>query len=297
MRFLFATTAAVLLTASSTFAQSEAVLKQRFEGTSVFLKIDMPGSQQGVNIYPTSQSPVDFGAVAQGIKRYGIGVHEGESIMISKIRVKDKVMEVHLGGGGFGTFTDRLTAPDAGPILTMTSKSRREKDLEDELRYATDFGRRRYLQRELDDLRRDRNRDDAWRTTTNAQRQREQNVIDREQRAQSGSRFNIRYDAGFPEGSLTPEGLMATLAKYVDFSNENSSTKPAAPSSSNSPITAIRKGFTIAQVEQIVGPATTADSKRDGSMDVMERRYSAEGQRITAKFVGGILVDYSIAPQ
>jgi hypothetical protein len=36
----------------------------------------------------------------------------------------------------------------------------------------------------------------------------------------AGSRFNLRFDRNVPPEALTPEGVMAVLENYVDFSQE-----------------------------------------------------------------------------
>ncbi len=56
-------------------------------------------------------------------------------------------------------------------------------------------------------------------------------------------------------------------------------------------------GLTLDQVENILGPAQTAVQTDQGGLKVMKRTYSHEGQRVTASFVGGVLVDYSISPE
>ena len=46
-------------------AQNEAALRRTFEGTSVVVRIDMPGTSSGVNVHPGSDMPVDFPDVAE----------------------------------------------------------------------------------------------------------------------------------------------------------------------------------------------------------------------------------------
>lgn len=301
MRFLVSVFA-IVLWVSTALAQNEAALRQYFEGMTVALKMDMPATQEGVEVRPTAATPINFSSVSQEIKQYGIGIHQGESIMVTKVRVKDHHIEFHLGAGGYGTFSDVMAQAAANPTSYYEGKSKREKDIENELKYTSDSRRRNELQRQLDDLRRERNRDNAWSSAMNAQAQQQAKTNERQQRSQSGSRFNIRYNDGYPEGALTPNGVMSALSRYVAFPDEPSSS-PASRTplggdsgSSKTSGVALHKGLTIAQTEQILGPAAGVDTKQEGSMSVMERRYSADGQRVTAKFVGGILIDYGITP-
>jgi hypothetical protein len=60
--------------------------------------------------------------------------------MITKIKVKDKLIEFQLGGGGYGTFGDETSSDIYVPTV---SKSRREKNLEKQLKYENEERRRR----------------------------------------------------------------------------------------------------------------------------------------------------------
>src|SRR5688572_3066786 len=50
----------LLLIAPPLAAQSEADLKRYFEGKRVVLRIDMPGTEQGVDVYPGTDRPLDY---------------------------------------------------------------------------------------------------------------------------------------------------------------------------------------------------------------------------------------------
>jgi hypothetical protein len=41
-----------------------------------------------LNVYPERGQPLEFASYAGRIKQFGIGVKEGESMMITKVRVK-----------------------------------------------------------------------------------------------------------------------------------------------------------------------------------------------------------------
>src|SRR5205823_8616118 len=129
-------------------AQSEAELKDFFEGKSVRVKIDMPATQMGIDVWPDARRPMDFNEYSQRLKSNGVSVRNGDSVMITKVRIKDKLIEFQLAGGGYGTFGDDTS----GSVYTPSApKTQREKDLEKWVRDETDPARKRRLQRELDD--------------------------------------------------------------------------------------------------------------------------------------------------
>ena len=282
-------------------AQSEAALRHFFEGKSVTLKIDMPGTSKGVEVRPLASTPVDMPKLASSLKSNGTAIHRGESMMVTKVKVKGDHIEFQLGGGGFGTFGDLVEQSSMEPTTYYEGKSDREKDLEHQLRYATSAAERRRLKAELEDERRDRNRMNALNRSLTAQARQQQQATERELRARSGSRFNVRYSDGIPPEALTPEGLMSALARYVDFSSEDFSQTVAAAPTGAAPATAaglsaLRKGLTIAQIEQILGPANAIDSEQNGNLEVMKREYLTEGQAVTTQFIGGVLIDYAVRP-
>jgi hypothetical protein len=51
----------------------------------------------------------------------------------------------------------------------------------------------------------------------------------------------------------------------------------------------MRVSIMVAQVERILGPAEAVNQSNEGSITVVERRYTTEErQQVTARFVGGI---------
>lgn len=280
-------------------AADEGALQQHFEGMTVVVKIDMPGSSTGVDVHPQAAQPIDFHGVAQAVKQYGTGVHAGDSIMVTKVHVKGHHIEVQLGGGGFGTFSDYMaTANTAGAAPYYEGKSNREKSLESELKNETDSHERQRIEDELDDLQRERRRDNALEANQAAEANAESQQEERRLRAADGSRFNIRYDDGFPSGALTPEGIMTALGKYVDFPGalEPEGARASAAPEAARP-TALKKGLTLQQVESLLGPAVEATTDSEGSLEVMTRTYSAEGQKTVAKFTSGILIEFAITSE
>src|SRR5258705_6824449 len=153
MRSLFSTLVLIICAVISVSAQSESDLKQYFEGRNVTLKLDMPATKDGVNVYPEREQPLNYSEYANRLKRHGISIRRSDIIMITKVKVKDKHIELQLGGGGYGTIGDET---DSSANVSGVSKSRREKNLEDTLKDENDPARRKRIKRELDNLRRDR---------------------------------------------------------------------------------------------------------------------------------------------
>jgi hypothetical protein len=79
--------------ASAESPQAEAQLRRSFEGKRVTLKIDMPATKNGVNVYPERDQPLNFGAYGAQLKRYGTAIRTGESVMVTKVKVTGKHVE------------------------------------------------------------------------------------------------------------------------------------------------------------------------------------------------------------
>lgn len=277
-------------------SQNEATLRQTFEGQTVAVKLDMPGTDDGVNVYPKRSTPLEFPKVANALKEYGTAIRSGESQMITKIRVKKNLIEVHLGGGGYGTFSDMAGGP-SHISTTEVGKTSRERQLEDALKKEKDKNKRKTLQRELDDLRAERSRENSRAQADAEQANRAADADERQRRAQGGSRFNIRFDEAVPAKYLTPEGVMLALEKYVTFSAVNAAAAPADTAAAEEPldgVSSLKKGMSLAEVERLLGPAAEATSADVGGLTVLIRTYMTEGQRVRTRFANGVLVEYTV---
>src|SRR5271168_5565485 len=109
----------------------------------------MPGTQQGVDIYPQKENSLDAKNYGKRMKSFPIALHNGESVMITTVKVKDKLIEFQLGGGGFGTFGDDT---DTSVKFTPAPKSDQEKDLENQMANTDDKDQKNQIQRDLDYL-------------------------------------------------------------------------------------------------------------------------------------------------
>ena len=291
----------VVLATGPLAAQSEADLRQHFEGKRVTLKIAMPGTESGVDIYPGTDRPLDYPRYASRLKDSGTAIRAGDDAMITKIRVKSSHIEFQLDGGGYGTMSDETSTT---VHVGSTPKSRREKNLEGELEREKDPLRQREIKEELDDLRNTREREDARNRAevAGAEEQKKQNL--RQRRLEGGSRFNVRYRDRLPDAVLTPKGLEAALAEYVTFPSlpvNVASTEPARTVETGDIGTAAaprgglpRKGMTMSEVEGLLGAALDSSERPEGSLRVVTRTYRSGDGRVTAEFVEEVLFRYSV---
>jgi len=136
-------------------AQDEAALKSYFEGRRFTVLIDMPGSSDGIDVRADARAAIDYQRYRDNLKRYGTSIRSGDSVLVTLVKVKKDLIEFQLGGGGFGTFGDDTST---SVYIPLVDKSEREKTLERRIRDEDDRGRRRRLQRDLDDMREERER-------------------------------------------------------------------------------------------------------------------------------------------
>lgn len=271
-------------------AQSEATLKEYFEGKSVTLKIAMPGTENGVDVYPADPKPLDYPRYADRLKDFGTAIRAGESAMITKIRVKSKHVEFQLDGGGYGTMGDETSADVP---VGSTPKTKREQNLEGELKRETDPVRKRQLREELDDLRKEREREDARNEAAVAEAEEQKAANIRQRRLDGGSRFNIRYRDRLPDAALTPDGIRAALAEYVSFEGPRSPDTFAAASSR--PVAGgPRKGMLLREADELLGSPVRSAERQEGSLTVVTRTYATTDGQVTAEFVDGVLFRYTM---
>ena len=86
--------------------QAEKELQRYFEGNMVTVLLDMPASAQGIDITPDAERPLHFPDYQARVKKTGISLKRGDAVMVTKVKVKSKLIEFQLGGGGYGTFFD-----------------------------------------------------------------------------------------------------------------------------------------------------------------------------------------------
>jgi hypothetical protein len=303
---LVATVASAALCGRSLEAQDEGALRAAFEGKLVSVRIGMPATARGIDVFPLQQPPVDWREVANRTKEFGTALKIGDQVMVTKIVVKkNSHIEFQLGGGGWGTLFDSPGTSSVSP--TTQPESKLERALRDSIKVAPGGPTKRRLEKDLSDARsqRERANDVARAEAEQANAAREANL--RAKRVESGSRFNVRFKNGIPPEQLTPDGLRTALAEFVDFSASGSRASvanaagPGAPasagSSGGSAISRVKKGMTVRDVEALLGPATSATDQREGSLTVNKRSYTSDGLRVVTSFINDVLIDFVITPR
>jgi hypothetical protein len=283
------------LTSTLAVAQTEGDLRNFFLGKHVALKIDMPANKAGVDIQPRHSVPFDYAEYAQRLRKYGVAIRNGESGMITKIKVNSKNIEFHLDGGGFGAAGDDTSTSVYVPSV---EKSRREKDLERAIKDEKDADRKRRMERERDDLRRDREREDERNRTLAASTEAVRKEAVRTRALQAGSRFNLEFPDGVPADALTPQSVMTALSKWVDFpaaefADAPSVSEPAEGSKASAPI--LRKGMTEADVRAAIGESRKRLSRViENGLQMTMATYARPDGDLEATFVEGVLVKWAL---
>lgn len=284
---------ALLLLASPALAQNETALKNAFMGRQVVIRIDMPASHKGVDLRFDRDIPFDLKENSDRIRAYDAALKAGDVMPVTYIKVKGDLIEFHLGGGGFNWFSE-----SSSKSANLSSKTVRESDLEKEIKNETDRDRKRRLERELDDLRRDRDRrDDRERRDVEEFNLRAKDR-DMDRALKSGSRFNLRFKKNVPPDALTPEGFERYLDAWVDFSGRStrrSSSSTTSSSRSASQNRDWRKGTPRREMEDALGKARSEKScpGDDGGLDCRIATFEDGSDEIEATFVEGVLVRFS----
>lgn len=283
------------LAAAPALAQDENALRNAFMGRQVAIRVDMPASHKGVDLRFDRSVPFDLKENGDRIREHDAALVAGDVIPVTYIKVKDDLIEFHLGGGGFNWFTDSTTR-----TASYSSKSSRETELERQIKNETDRERKRRLERELDELRSDRqHRDDRNRREVEEYNQRA-HERDLDRAMKSGSRFNVRFKKRVPADALTPEGLERYLDPFIDFSGRGSrrSSAPSSPSAQSAREAQNRdwrKGTPRREMEDALGKARRERScpGDDSGLDCKIATFDDGNDEIEATFVEGVLVRFS----
>lgn len=283
-----ATAILVLTVTASAWAQTEAELRSFFEGKRVALRVDMPGTSDGVNVWPDSRRGIDYEQYRNDLKKYGTAIRAGGWAVVTLVKLKKDLIEFQLGGGGFGTFGDDTSTSVYIPLI---ERSEREKGLERRIKEEDDRHRRRELERELDNLRDRRERENRRIMAERALAEEHKRARVASERLTGGSRFNLRYSGQVPPG-IRPEEVMAALSEYVDFGWLEARVNGAPHAVTED--AALRKGMLRDDAERAFGIPVTSHSRREGDLLLTTLVFVADGQRITADFVEDVLVRYAM---
>ena len=288
---------------------AQSTLQNYFVGRQVTLQIDMPGTQQGVDLRMDRDDPMDWKAYSNRLKQFGPAIRSGDRSTITTLVVKKNLIEFQLDGGGFGTFWD-----DSSTTVTPyhVDKSSYEKQLENDIRNTSDAQRKRDLQRELDRVRYRREREQAAddRAAQIASQMKTQQVADK--RLRGGSRFNLRWTGSIPQDQLTPEAVMKLLEDYIDFGNlasqkpilqaaaqntaATANAKAPAGGASGAPVTQLKRGMQIGDVSEMLGLGRmTSQSTSEEGLKTQIFEYLPNDYRVEVTYVDGVVVRYSIS--
>lgn len=302
-RWLTVAAIAAALTAGVA-AQSEATLKQYFEGRKVVVKINLPATKDGadVDVFPTGRVQMDYKSYGNRLKTFGVALHDGDSVLVTLVKVKKNQIEFQLGGGGYGTAGDET---DTSVHFTPATKSTREQDLEKQLDAEKDPRRARVIKDELDTLRWQRERDDDRRRH---QAEAEAAVrVERiqEKRLAGGSRFNLYYGDRLSSDDMKPERVVAALSQFLSFPwlEEPAAPEaaPAAPSVGSArtppadPVQSLRKGLTRTDVEALLGSPRSMNETMEGGLKLLHCVYEKGDNRVEAVFTEDVLIRYTIS--
>jgi hypothetical protein len=296
-----AATSVVLLTlcALPLTAQTADSLSNYFTGKEVVLKIDMPGTQQGVDLRFDKDNPMNWKEYSNRLKSNGVSIHKGDTARVTSFVVKNDRIEFQLDGGGFGTFFD-----DSSTTVNPRSidKSDYEKQLERDISNTTDSDRRRQLQRDLDRERARRQRQEADNRDAAmvASQIKSQKVA--EDRLRGGSRFNLRWSGSIPADQKNPEAVKKLLADYVSFDSPEQAGSPPPPTQNPAgdtsiPATAqLKQGMKMGEVSNLFGLGKQMSESVSGDgLKTQVFEYVTGDRRVDVTYVEGLVVRYSIS--
>jgi hypothetical protein len=271
---------------------------QSLVGKEVLVKIDMPGTQQGVELRFSQDNPMNWKEYSNRLKSNGVSIHKGDTARVTAVVVKNDRIEFQLNGGGFGTFLD-----DSSSTVTpkKVDKSDYEKQLERDISNTTDPDRKRQLQRDLDRerSRRERQEDNNQAAAQIASQIKAQKIAD--QRLQGGSRFNLRWSGVIPAGQNNPDAVMKLLSDYINFAGpQQAGPMPAVQNpgaDASVPATAhLKRGMKMDEVSSLFGPGKQLSESVSGDgLKTQIFQYVSGDRSVQVTYVEGLVVRYSIS--
>lgn len=179
-----------------------AQLRERLVNIWVLVRIDMPASEDGIDVRLWQQPTVDAEETQTRIEKHGVSIASyGQLSVITDIKIKRKHLEVHLDGGGWGGripnvpwWVDRSAEEIALGLPRLrpySATERRQRTAFVEERAREDDRAYDLYMKELEEYERSKNA--------------------------AGSRFNLRYRHTLTADELTPESVMNALGIYIDF--------------------------------------------------------------------------------
>ncbi len=276
----------VLLAAALSLGASEPELRRAFMGKSVIVKIDMPGTQQGVDLYLDRDDPMDWRDYSHRTKNFGVSIPKGRSAMVTAIIVKKDIVEFQLDGGGYGTFGDDTNTS----VSTYIPKSDYERRLERDIKNETNASRRSSLERDLSRERSRRQREESANraAAATASAIKRQEIM--EKRLRGGSRFNVRHIVG--AGDIRPETLAKWLEPYVEFDGQPaqdiSQRRQERPSQ-------LRRGMSMDEVRDLYGRGKLlSESIDEKNLNTQQWEFLTNEYKVRVTSVDGLVIRYSM---
>lgn len=297
IRVIVMTAVGLMLPGPHAMAQDESALKAFFEGQRVVVKIDMPGTSDGVDLDVDSKHPMNFSHYRDRLRRFGPSIRAGESVLVTLVKVKDDLIEFQLGGGGFGTFWDDTST---SVYIPLVEEGKREQELRRRIKDEENRKRRREMEYELRELEERRERENRRIMVTRELASARKAAEVAAHRRTGGSRFNLRYAGAAPHG-IRPAEVMAALAEYVDFLGlpggpglQVAFAPPPEPLPPPSGGVDLRKGMTRTEVEGLLGRPAESSERREGSVTITTLVFAGSEDWVTTEFVEDVLVRYAI---
>jgi len=280
--------------------QSEAALRDYFQGMNVTAKADLPAGTTGVDIYPDAASTINDAQVGKQVRKFGVAIRRDDPITIKDVRVTAKGIQVELGPSESRT-ADSETPPT---LFVATAASQSEKKLEQDIDRETDPARREKMQEELNELILRRAREEARLKDAMAKlaAARAKEDSDRQRAVSTVTRLNLLFPAGIPARALSPEYLIAALTPWIDFDREASISAPQdstpratrqVPDQEPPPSTELRKGLTEAELRRMFGDPIKREPRTVDDLHVEILTFKENGTIIEATMVEGVLVRFT----
>lgn len=258
------------------------------------VKLDMPGTQRGVDLKFSDSSPMNWKVYSSRIKANGVAIHKGDVARITNFVVKKDMIELQLDGGGFGTFGDDSSTTVSPRI---DGKSDYERDLERQLDHTNDPEQRRRIQRDLDrarSSRENRNAANAGEAQIASQIKAQQVA---EKRLHGGSRFNLRWQGTIPSDLRNPEAVMALMTDYLGFEGPGQAQPSVQPETQapGAPVPSLRRGMTVDEVANLLGQGKLlSESVSADGLKTQIYEYSGSGMTTQVTCVEGVVIKYSM---
>jgi hypothetical protein len=255
-------------------AQDEARLRKALEGKRITMKMDMPATSDGVDVYPGTNRPVDFEKVGKRVKKEGVAIKNGEAARITRVKVQSDIIEVQVNGGSRfnlrypnGVDPDDLTPSAIAHALEEYATLPANVASPSSLTTAT-------------------------LAATPAAPKSPDAASAPEREVRTGmTTIEVASILGSPTSNIANGAITtrryhgATGAIEVDFVNDDAvAVRKISPSGTG----ALRKGLSEADVEHMAGTPTSSTTK--GQM--VTKKYNWQDGVLYADFYNGVLVRY-----